>query len=81
MAEALIDVVRFVESSDDEQMNLDDAVKLLEGVGHLLGQLSAGQRAELLDLIAEMADAESDPSRREFIEQFPDGFGLLDDED
>ncbi|MFE3203005.1 hypothetical protein [Embleya sp. NPDC059237] len=78
MTEALIDVVRFVEGSDDECMDPDDAVELLEGVGHLLGRLSADQRAELLDVIAAIADADPDPARREFIERFPDGFGLLD---
>ncbi|MFF4319104.1 hypothetical protein [Streptomyces sp. NPDC001568] len=79
LAEALVDVLRFVEDSEDESMDADDAVKVLEGVAHLVGELSADQRGELGDLLGAMAEAEVDPVRREFLEEFPEGFGLLDD--
>ncbi|MFI6287432.1 hypothetical protein ACIBCM_22250 [Streptomyces sp. NPDC051018] len=80
MAEALVDVLWFIEGSEDEQMDPDDAVKVLEGVSHLVGQLSVDQRSEWNDLLRTMAEAESDSARREFLEGFPEGFGLLDDE-
>ncbi|MFF2329579.1 MULTISPECIES: hypothetical protein [unclassified Streptomyces] len=32
LAEALVDVLWFIEGSEDEQMDPDDAVKVLEGV-------------------------------------------------
>ncbi|MFE9728800.1 hypothetical protein ACFYQ5_35845 [Streptomyces sp. NPDC005794] len=79
LAEALVDVLWFIESSEDEQMDPDDAVKVLEGVAHLASNLSSDQRSELIGLLGTMAEAESDPARREFLEGFPDGFGLLDD--
>jgi hypothetical protein len=79
LAEALVDVLWFIEGCDDEQMDPDDAVKLLEGVGLLVSQLSDAQRSEFLDLLKGMAEAESDPARREFLEGFPEGFVLLDD--
>ncbi|WP_405791473.1 hypothetical protein [Streptomyces sp. NBC_01506] len=79
LAEALVDVLWFIEGSEDEQMDPDDAVKVLEGVAHLVGKLSSDQRNELIDLLGTMAEAESDPARREFLEGFPEGFGLLDD--
>ncbi|MFD6880633.1 MULTISPECIES: hypothetical protein [unclassified Streptomyces] len=79
LAEALVDVLRFVEDSEEESMDADDAVKILEGVAHLVGELSAEQRGELGDLLGTMAEAEVDPVRREFLEEFPEGFGLLDD--
>ncbi|MGY4907206.1 hypothetical protein [Streptomyces sp. 900116325] len=79
LAEALVDVSRFIEGSEDEQMDPDDAVKVLEGVAHLVSKLSSDQRSELIDLLGRMAEAESDPARREFLEGFPEGFGLLDD--
>ncbi|CAL9329898.1 hypothetical protein [Streptomyces sp. enrichment culture] len=60
-------------------MDPDDVVKVLEGVAHLVSQLSSGQRSELLGLLRTMAEAESDPARREFLEGFPGGFGLVDD--
>ncbi|MFC5915150.1 hypothetical protein [Streptomyces pulveraceus] len=60
-------------------MDLDDVVKVLEGVAHLVSKLSSDQQNELIDLLGAMADAESDPARREFMEGFPEGFRLLDD--
>ncbi|MFF8265343.1 hypothetical protein [Streptomyces virginiae] len=79
LAGALVDVLWFVEGSEDEQMDPDDAVKVMEGVAHLVSKLSSGQRNELIELLGTMADAESDPARRQFLEGFPDGFGLLED--
>ncbi|MFE2070338.1 hypothetical protein ACFXDH_49600 [Streptomyces sp. NPDC059467] len=79
LAEGLVDVLWFVEGSEDEQMDPDDAVKVLEGAARLFSKLSSDQRSELMDLLGTMAGAEPDPARREFLEGFPEGFGLLDD--
>ncbi|MER5804702.1 MULTISPECIES: hypothetical protein [Streptomyces] len=79
LAEALVDVLWFIEGSEDDQMDPDDSVKVLEGVAHLVSKLSSDQRSELIDLLGAMAEAESDPARREFLEGFPGGFGLVDD--
>ncbi|WP_234376784.1 hypothetical protein [Streptomyces sp. TP-A0356] len=79
LAEALVDVLWFIEDCEDEQMDPDDAVKVLDGVAHLVGQLSNEQRVEFLDLIGAMAAVETDPERREFLEEFPEGFGLVED--
>ncbi|MGQ4458418.1 hypothetical protein [[Kitasatospora] papulosa] len=79
LAAALVDVLWFIEGSEDEQMDPDDAVKVLEGVVHLVSRLSSNQRNELIALLGAMAEAESDPARREFMEGFPEGFGLIDD--
>ncbi|WP_330455629.1 hypothetical protein OIB37_01350 [Streptomyces sp. NBC_00820] len=79
LAEALVDVLWFVDGCEDQQMDPDDAVKVLEGVAHLVSTLSNDQRQELLALVGEMAAAETNPARREFLEEFPEGFGLIDD--
>ncbi|MFE9636553.1 hypothetical protein [Streptomyces sp. NPDC006463] len=79
LAAALVDVLWFIEGSEDEQMDPDDAVKVLEGVAHLVSKLSSEQRSELIGLLGTMAEAESDPARREFLKEFPESFGLLDD--
>ncbi|MFJ6011748.1 hypothetical protein [Streptomyces sp. NPDC092952] len=79
MAEALVDVLWFIDGSEDEQMDPDDAVKVLEGVAHAIGALPDDQREELTALIGQMAAAETDPDRREFLEEFPEGFGLTTD--
>ncbi|MEU9322063.1 hypothetical protein [Streptomyces sp. NPDC048295] len=78
LAEALVDVLWCIEGSEDEQMDADGAVKVLEGVAHLVSKLLSGQRSELIDLLGAMAEAEADPARREFLEGFPEGFGLLE---
>lgn len=79
LAEALVDVLWFVEGCEDEQMDPDDAVKVLEGVAHVVSKLSREQQYEFLGLLAAMAREEPDPSRRAFLEEFPDGFGLVED--
>ncbi|MEV8455370.1 hypothetical protein AB0467_25955 [Streptomyces sp. NPDC052095] len=79
LAEALVDVLWFVDGSTDEQMDQDDAVKVLEGVAHLVGTLPGNRRGELAELLRTMAATEPDPGRREFLEGLPADFGLLDD--
>ncbi|MFF0740412.1 hypothetical protein ACFYVL_08410 [Streptomyces sp. NPDC004111] len=78
LAEALVDVLWFVEGTDDEQMDPDDAVNVMEGVAHVVGKLSGEQRIELAELLGAMAEAETNPARREFLESFPEGFGLME---
>jgi hypothetical protein len=79
LAEALVDVLWFIEGCEDEQMDPDDAVKVLEGVAHVVGKLSREQQDEFLDLLGTMAAEEADPSRRAFLEEFPNGFGVIED--
>ncbi len=78
LADALVDVLCFIDGSEEEQMDQDDAVKVMEGVAHVLSTLPSDQRQELTELVGEMADAESNPARREFLDAFPEGFGLDD---
>lgn len=80
LAEVLVDVLWFVDGSEEEQMDQDDAVKVLENVAHVVGTLPSDQRQELIELVGEMAAAETDPARLEFLREFPEGFGLVDEE-
>ncbi|GGY32299.1 hypothetical protein [Streptomyces tanashiensis] len=79
MPEALVDVRWFIEGSEDEQMDQDDAVKVMGGVAHVVSTLSSDQQQELIALLGAMAAAETNPARREFLEKFPEGFGPIDD--
>ncbi|MFG1807811.1 hypothetical protein [Streptomyces sp. NPDC049040] len=79
LAEALVDVLWFFDGSEDGQMDQDDAVKVMEGVAQVVSTLSSDQQQELIALLGEMAAAETNPARREFLEEFPEGFGLIDD--
>ncbi|MFD7064793.1 hypothetical protein [Streptomyces sp. NPDC059906] len=78
LAEALVDLAWFVESADGEHLDQDDAVKALEGVAAVVGGLSSCQRAEFQQVIGAMTEAEADPGRRDYLESFPDGFGLVE---
>ncbi|MFD0723242.1 hypothetical protein [Streptomyces globosus] len=79
MAKALVDVLWFIDGSEDEQMDQDDAVGVMEGVAHQVSTLPSDQQQELIALIGEMAAAETNPARREFLEEFPEAFGLIDE--
>ncbi|MFD9904059.1 hypothetical protein [Streptomyces sp. NPDC059063] len=80
LAEALVDVLWFVEGCEDEQLDPDDAVKVLDGVAALVSRLSGDQRSEFIDLLGSMASEENDASRREFLEGFAEGFGLVEED-
>ncbi|GLF92653.1 hypothetical protein [Streptomyces yaizuensis] len=79
LADALIDILRYVDACDDGQVALDDAVRILEGMAHVVDLLSEEQRQELRELLRAMAEGESDPGRRDFLAGFPEGFGLDED--
>ncbi|MFE1936344.1 hypothetical protein ACFW95_39355 [Streptomyces sp. NPDC059474] len=78
LADALVNLTWFIESADDEHMNQDDAVKALDGVAAVVDRMSDSQRAEFQQVIEEMTTAEPHHGRREFLEAFPDGFGLVE---
>ncbi|WP_189317200.1 hypothetical protein [Streptomyces brasiliensis] len=45
----------------------------------MVSTLSSYQRQELIELVGEMAAGESNPARREFLEAFPEDFGMIND--
>ncbi|MFJ8128716.1 hypothetical protein [Streptomyces hydrogenans] len=51
---------------------------MLEGVAHVVTTPPSDQQRELIALLGERAAAETDPARREFLEEFPEDFGLTD---
>ncbi|MGP4094286.1 hypothetical protein [Nonomuraea sp. KM90] len=81
LAELVMDLAWFLEGSDDEVVDPDDAVKQLEWISYRLCQLSAGDRSKLIALIRERAESESDPAFREFLQESPEALGLLDEDD
>lgn len=53
---------------------------ITEPVAALPREMTAADRRRLAELSARSADAETNPERRELIEQFPEAYGLLEDE-
>jgi hypothetical protein len=78
VVEALLDCLMFLELSDDEAVNPDDAVRMMEWVAHLLGDLSPADRLHLTELTEARAAREEDPDRREFLLDFPEAFALVE---
>ncbi|MGW0633675.1 hypothetical protein [Streptomyces sp. NPDC002758] len=76
----LVDVVWFLDGCGDEEVDPDSAVKMMESVGWVLLQLPSDQRERLLQVLADLAEAEQDPARREFLESFPFAIGMVEDQ-
>ncbi|MGW1274641.1 hypothetical protein [Streptomyces sp. NPDC002491] len=75
----LVDVMWWLESCGDEEVDPDSAVKMMESLGWALLQLRSDQRQRLLRVLADMAEREQDPARREFLESFPFAIGMAED--
>ncbi|MFJ8104486.1 hypothetical protein [Streptomyces sp. NPDC096132] len=76
----LVDVVWWLESCGDEEVDPDSAVKIMESVGGELLRLPSGQRERLLRVLTDLADAEQNPARRDFLKSFPFAIGMVEDE-
>ncbi|MDH6229063.1 MULTISPECIES: hypothetical protein [Streptomyces] len=80
LAGLVVDVVRFLDSCEDDEVDPDSAVKMMESVGWVLTRLPQDQRDRFLKVLADLAEAEQDPGRREFLQGFPFACGLVEEE-
>jgi hypothetical protein len=73
---AVVEAAAFLELSPDEVVDADSAVKQLESMAYLLGQLSESDQQHLVAFT--QAEAERVPSQdyRDFLRQFPEAMGL-----
>lgn len=71
----------FLNSCDDETVDLDDAVKQMEWIGHVLVRQSEADRRTILAVVADLAAEEQNPDIREFLESFGENTGLIPVED
>jgi hypothetical protein len=55
-------------------------MKQLDFIAGTFDRLTPEQRTQLAAVVNQMANAESPPSCHEFLESFPDDFGLIDDD-
>ncbi|MFE5590672.1 maleylpyruvate isomerase N-terminal domain-containing protein [Streptomyces sp. NPDC056549] len=79
LAEALAELVTAVETSDDEVLDPDTAVKWLENTGHTLSRLEAADRRALDGLFREAALRQPPGPWREDLLMVSEGFGLTED--
>ncbi|MFI0998611.1 hypothetical protein ACIP10_07930 [Streptomyces galbus] len=78
LAGLVVDAAWFLERCGDDEVDPDSAVQMLEGMSAELLRLPADQRARFLRVLTELADAEPDLARREFLESFPAACGLVE---
>ncbi|MGW4562665.1 hypothetical protein ACWEN3_09740 [Streptomyces sp. NPDC004561] len=77
----LVDVVWWLDSCGDEEVDPDSAVKMMESVGWVLLQQPLDRRERLFQVFADLAQAEQDPARREFLESFPFAIGMVEEQE
>ncbi|MEU1688901.1 hypothetical protein [Micromonospora sp. NPDC005707] len=78
--DSLLDCLAFFELCDDETLHPDIAVQQPENAADRLGGLEPSDRARLAVAIAARAESIR-PQYRQFVEDAPEAFGLLDEGD
>jgi hypothetical protein len=73
---AVVESAAFLELSPDEVVDPDSAVKQLESIEYLLGQLSDSDKQQLVAFTRAEADRVSSRDYRDFLLQFPEAMGL-----
>lgn len=76
----LIDLMWWLDTCDDEQVDPFVVVKLQEGTGAWLDELTAAQRRTLAEALGELAASEDHHARRYEIRVFAFALGLVGDE-
>ncbi|MFF0361264.1 hypothetical protein [Streptomyces sp. NA02536] len=81
LAGLVADTLWFLDSCGDDEVDPDSAVKMMESVGGELLRLPLDQRDRLLQVLTDLAEAELNPARREFLQSFPFACGLVEEEE
>lgn len=76
----VVDVVWWLDSCGDEEVDPDAAVKMMENVAWVMGDLPDDQQQRLIEVLGELADAEQDPARAKQLRSFPFDCGLVEDD-
>jgi hypothetical protein len=61
LAGLIVDIVWWLDSCGDEEVDPDSAVKMMESVAWAMGELAADQQQRLIEALGELADAEDNP--------------------
>lgn len=80
LAGLVVDIVWWLDSCGDEEVDPDSAVKMMENVAWVMGELPADQQHRLIEVLVELADAEEDPARAKQLRSFPFACGLVEDD-
>lgn len=75
-----VDLFWWLDTCEDDEVELDVAVKLQESGAACVDELTDGQRRRLLEVLDGLAATERHDGRRYELVLFPFGVGLVDDE-
>ncbi len=81
LAGLVVDALWFLDSCGDDEVDPDSAVKMMESVGGELLRLPLDLRDRFLQVLTDLAEAEPNPARREFLQSFPFACGLVEQEE
>jgi len=76
----LVDIIWWLDSCDDDEVDPDTAVKFAENCAAELHALPAGQRGRLVEVLARLADTEPHPGKQHQLRFFPHAMGFIKDE-
>lgn len=79
LSACLAGVLYQLEAAEEEQVKSDFAISVMEGVSAELQDLDGDELAEFIAAIREIARNESNSSRKRYIEELLENFGLQDD--
>jgi len=76
LVRAIVEALVFFETSDDDAVNPDEAVKAMESIAYFLQKIAGKDRADFIESLHRIAAEETDTGRKSFIELIPEYFGL-----
>lgn len=77
LVKAIAAALMLLENSGEDEIDPDTAIKGLESISHELHVLSGRERAEFMDAIERIAQAEADVRQAEFIRDIPRMIGMV----
>jgi hypothetical protein len=80
LAGLIVDIMWWLDSCGDEEVDPDSAVKMMENVAWIMGELPADQQQRLIETLGTLADAEQHPARAKQLRSFPFAYGLVEDD-
>lgn len=79
LAGLVVDIVAWLDAWGDDEVDPEPAAGMMDGAAGALGSLPSDQRARLVRVVNDLAEAEPDPRRRTLLRLFPFSVGLVED--
>jgi hypothetical protein len=80
LAGVIVDIVWWLDSCGDDEVDPDSAVKMMESVAWVMGELPDDHQQQLIEVLEEMADSEPNEARAVQLRSFPFACGLVEED-